>query len=196
MRSMQRRSTFREEYRALVRERILDLARPILAREGEGAVRMNKLSEEIGVSIGSMYRYFPSRDDLIATLWLERIERVASAVEAHGAADLHALVEAWTDAACEDPQAVVKLAEALESAARSGDDTAALEEPASLAAALVDALRLASVPGIHDRGGATWRAVVLLRVVAAVALPPPGQSPDPALAQRSVSALIDRWIDR
>jgi AcrR family transcriptional regulator len=191
---MQRRSTFREEYRALVRERILDLARPILAREGEGAVRMNKLSEEIGVSIGSMYRYFPSRDDLIATLWLERIERIASTVDSQEAADLHALVEAWTDAACEDPQAVVKLAEALESAVTSGDDKTALQEPASLGAALVDALRLASVPGINSRSSAAWRAAVLLRVVAAVAVPPPGQPPDPNLARRSGSALIDRWI--
>jgi AcrR family transcriptional regulator len=61
---------------ATKRERILDAARELFAREGVDAP-MPALAAAVGVGVGSVYRCFPSKQDLIAALVVERYDEVA-----------------------------------------------------------------------------------------------------------------------
>jgi len=49
-------------------ERILDIARRRLAEAGSDALRMNDIASAAGISIGSLYQYFPDKGSIIATL--------------------------------------------------------------------------------------------------------------------------------
>lgn len=53
--------------RAMV-ERVLDAATRVLGEHGYAQMSTNRVAEEAGVSIGSLYRYFRHKDELIAEL--------------------------------------------------------------------------------------------------------------------------------
>src|SRR5262245_66484672 len=53
---------------AATRERILDGAARALARHGLAKLGMHDVSRQAAVSRGTLYRYFPNRDDLLTTL--------------------------------------------------------------------------------------------------------------------------------
>ena len=72
------------------RERILDAARELFAREGVDAP-MPALAAAVGAGVASVYRCFPSKQDLIAALVIARYDEVAQSVRA-------ALVAAEEDA--------------------------------------------------------------------------------------------------
>lgn len=63
------------------RERILDAARELFAREGVDAP-MPALAAAVGVGVGSVYRCFPSKHDLIAALVVARFDEVAELARA------------------------------------------------------------------------------------------------------------------
>jgi AcrR family transcriptional regulator len=74
------------EHRAQQREALLDAAEAILLGEGHGALTFGALGQRTGLARNSIYRYFASRDDLIAALcerdmprWLEELEAAMSA---------------------------------------------------------------------------------------------------------------------
>ena len=69
------------EHRAQQREALLDAAEAILLESGHGALTFRALGERTGLARNSIYRYFTSRDDLIAALcerdmprWLDELE--------------------------------------------------------------------------------------------------------------------------
>ncbi|MEM6931730.1 MAG: helix-turn-helix domain-containing protein, partial [Myxococcota bacterium] len=67
---------------------ILDAALDELARRGPRGVSMAGIARSLGAPSGSLYHRFPSRDRLMAALWLRTVERFqASFVERLGAAD-------------------------------------------------------------------------------------------------------------
>lgn len=68
-------------------EAILTATAHILVREGFDAASTNRIAEEAGVSIGSLYQYFPSKEAIVAAL-LERHVREMLAVMQGG-------VERW-----------------------------------------------------------------------------------------------------
>lgn len=49
-------------------ERILGAARELIAAQGSDAMRMGEVAERAGVSIGSLYQYFPDKAAIIRTL--------------------------------------------------------------------------------------------------------------------------------
>ncbi|WP_295813679.1 TetR/AcrR family transcriptional regulator [uncultured Nitratireductor sp.] len=49
-------------------ERILDVARDIIAESGSEAMKMSEVAQRAGVSIGSLYQYFPDKAAIIRTL--------------------------------------------------------------------------------------------------------------------------------
>jgi AcrR family transcriptional regulator len=57
-----------------VRERLLDTAADLFYREGVRAVGVDRVVERTGVAKTSLYRHFPSKDELIAAV-LERDDR-------------------------------------------------------------------------------------------------------------------------
>jgi len=63
------------------RERLLAAARELFAREGLGAP-MPALAAEVGAGVGSLYRCYPSKHDLIVALVVQRLEEIAATVRA------------------------------------------------------------------------------------------------------------------
>jgi AcrR family transcriptional regulator len=60
--------------RALV-EAVLDATERVLAEEGPEYATTTRIAEIAGVSVGSLYQYFPSRDALLAAVIERRVER-------------------------------------------------------------------------------------------------------------------------
>src|SRR5580765_3178818 len=94
-----------EEHLEARREQILDGARRAFARHGYEGATVSRLEEEIGLSRGAIFHYFPSKLDLFAELAAadnlryvgllaeEGIEAVLRAVATADRSWLHVLVE-------------------------------------------------------------------------------------------------------
>ena len=54
------------------RDRILAAATAILAAGGEDALQMKDLSQRAGVSLATLYRYFPAKDHVLLAILLSR----------------------------------------------------------------------------------------------------------------------------
>jgi TetR/AcrR family transcriptional regulator, fatty acid metabolism regulator protein len=54
------------------RRAILDAAVKVFARQGFHACRVSDIADEAGVAYGLVYHYFPSKDEVLNTLFLER----------------------------------------------------------------------------------------------------------------------------
>ncbi len=54
------------------RRAILDAAVSVFARQGFHACRVSDIADEAGVAYGLLYHYFPSKDEVLNTLFLER----------------------------------------------------------------------------------------------------------------------------
>ena len=67
-----------ERTEALLRE----AAARLIARHGYEAMTMRQLAAEIGVQAAALYRYFPTKEDLLFTLMREHMEWLIDAWEA------------------------------------------------------------------------------------------------------------------
>src|SRR6202044_3119398 len=93
-------------------EAVLDAVVRILKREGVDAVTTNHIAEVAGVSIGSVYQYFPDKRAIFVALHERHIREIDRVVEAklmeHAASPLdtlmRAMVEAMIDAHTPDPE--------------------------------------------------------------------------------------------
>jgi AcrR family transcriptional regulator len=54
------------------RQAILDAAVKVFARQGFHGCRVSDIADEAGVAYGLLYHYFPSKDEVLNTLFLER----------------------------------------------------------------------------------------------------------------------------
>src|ERR1700691_3904285 len=83
-------------------EAILDAVVRILKREGFQAVTTNRVAEVAGVSIGSVYQYFPDKRAIFVALHerhVEEIDRlVATTLLEHAASPLDTLMRAMVEA--------------------------------------------------------------------------------------------------
>lgn len=68
--------------RAAKRRNILDAARQLLAEGGFAAVNIRRVAERAGVSPGTVYTQFARKEELFATLYVERLEGFLAEVEA------------------------------------------------------------------------------------------------------------------
>jgi AcrR family transcriptional regulator len=59
---------------AEARRRLLEAAGRCIVRRGSARIRMAEVAEEAGVARSTVYRYFPSRDELIIGLFLSRVD--------------------------------------------------------------------------------------------------------------------------
>jgi len=93
-------------------EAILDAVLRILKREGNRGVTTNRIAEVAGVSIGSVYQYFPDKRAIFAALHERHIEQIDRMVERtlveHAASPLTelmtALIEGMLEAHRADPE--------------------------------------------------------------------------------------------
>ena len=63
-------------------ECILDAARKLIVEEGAAGVTTRKVAERAGVSVGSLYEYFPNREALLAHLAEDALAAEAKAAQA------------------------------------------------------------------------------------------------------------------
>jgi AcrR family transcriptional regulator len=114
-RAATRRKTRREPQQRRARdtvEAVLDAVVRILKRRGVEAVTTNRVAEVAGVSIGSVYQYFPDKRAIFAALHERHIREIDRLVESklmeHAESPLdtlmRAMIEAMIDAHTPDPE--------------------------------------------------------------------------------------------
>jgi TetR/AcrR family transcriptional regulator, transcriptional repressor of aconitase len=69
-----------QEYRAARRTQILDAAKRCFARNGFHDTSMQDLFAESGLSAGAVYRYFPSKDEVILAIAEENMAEVSGLI--------------------------------------------------------------------------------------------------------------------
>ncbi|ANZ17261.1 TetR/AcrR family transcriptional regulator [Streptomyces noursei] len=86
----------RERARREVTAAIKDAARRQLATEGAAKLSLRAVARELGMVSSALYRYFPSRDDLLTALIIDAYDAVGEAAE-HALAETGAApVARWT----------------------------------------------------------------------------------------------------
>ena len=78
--------TARERARAELTREITEIARRQLGTEGAGGLNLRAIARELGMVSSAIYRYFPSRDDLLTALIIDAYNAVGEAVERADAA--------------------------------------------------------------------------------------------------------------
>jgi TetR/AcrR family transcriptional regulator, fatty acid metabolism regulator protein len=63
------------------RERILDAAVRVFAKKGFYATRVSEVAKAAGVADGTIYLYFSSKDELLVSLFEDRVERLLRFLE-------------------------------------------------------------------------------------------------------------------
>jgi AcrR family transcriptional regulator len=76
----------RERVRAELTREIADVARSQLATEGAGGLSLRAVAREMGMASSAIYRYFPSRDDLLTALIVDGYNAIGAAAEQADAA--------------------------------------------------------------------------------------------------------------
>ena len=72
----------RERARAATTAEIVRLARAQMAAEGAAALSLRAIARDMDMVSSAIYRYFPSRDDLLTALIIDSYDRLGAAVEA------------------------------------------------------------------------------------------------------------------
>jgi AcrR family transcriptional regulator len=73
--------TARERARADLTRQIKDEARTQLARTGADGLSLRAVARELGMVSSALYRYFPSRDELLTALIIDAYDTLGAAVE-------------------------------------------------------------------------------------------------------------------
>lgn len=58
-------------------QRLLEAAREVFAEQGHSA-RVDDIARRAGVGVGTLYRHFATKDDLLDTLWRELLESIVN----------------------------------------------------------------------------------------------------------------------
>ncbi|MDJ0782204.1 MAG: TetR/AcrR family transcriptional regulator [Desulfosarcinaceae bacterium] len=80
------RSTFqklREDERETRRELIIETAMRLFRRRQVSKIGMRDIAKEAGISAAAIYRYFPSRDDILVEAIIKHIQAVEDRLEEH-----------------------------------------------------------------------------------------------------------------
>lgn len=187
-------------------EAILDAAMGILATEGPDALTMPRLAVTADAAVGALYRYFPSKDALVAALqrralaaFRERLTR-AIADESHPVDQIRAVASAWWSFQAAEPASFVLLDAAISSPHRVLDDPLAAEVDAEVRAVLAEVATVvarAEAEGFLAPGDATLRAYALWAAVHGAAhfrkRDPIAAVGSGAIRKEVVSALLAGW---
>lgn len=71
--------TARARARAALTQEIKDTARRLLERDGVADLSLREVARELGMASSAIYRYFPSRDELLTALIIDAYDAVAAA---------------------------------------------------------------------------------------------------------------------
>jgi AcrR family transcriptional regulator len=89
VRTAPRKTAVQPRARATV-EAILEATARILVREGYEHASTNRIAETAGVSIGSLYQYFPSKEALVAALMERHVKEMSDVLHREAARSLDA----------------------------------------------------------------------------------------------------------
>ncbi len=78
----ERPRTARERVRVELTNEIMDVARRHLALEGSAALSLRAVARDVGMVSSAIYRYFPSRDDLLTALIIDASTSIGAAASA------------------------------------------------------------------------------------------------------------------
>lgn len=163
----------RQRRRARRTAEILDHAVDVVITDGLSALTMPRLAKECDAAVGALYRYFPSKDAVIAALQVRAVQRLSAflgelAVDEPPLVRITAIATAWegfrmaepamhalVDRSLSDPDVVLSDADAMQV------DAAVRDALAPLVDALTEA---AASGGLADgdpelRAYAVWAAV-------------------------------------
>ena len=88
--------TARERVRIELTNEIKDVARRHLAEQGSAGLSLRAVAREVGMVSSAVYRYFPSRDDLLTALIVDAYESLGmAAVEAERSVPRDDLIGRW-----------------------------------------------------------------------------------------------------
>jgi AcrR family transcriptional regulator len=93
-------TTRRERLQEATRDEIKGVARQHMAREGSAAISLRAIARDMGLSAPALYRYYPSRDDLITALVVDAFVSLGDALERARVAHLAAPVFEQAVAVC------------------------------------------------------------------------------------------------
>jgi AcrR family transcriptional regulator len=79
--------TARQRARAELTREIKEAARRQLAQDGAAQLSLRAVARELGLVSSALYRYFPSRDDLLTALIIDAYDSLGEAAEAAAAAN-------------------------------------------------------------------------------------------------------------
>jgi AcrR family transcriptional regulator len=74
-----------ERRKRKVRDAIIEAAEDVFALEGEAGLSMRRLADRIDYSPAAIYKYFSSKDELLAEIREQFFERLSARIEASGA---------------------------------------------------------------------------------------------------------------
>ena len=86
------------EHLAARRQQILDAARRCFVTDGFHATSMQQVISQAGLSVGAVYRYFPSKSDLIVGIAEQMAQHIAAQLQAIADAPERSLVEVMESA--------------------------------------------------------------------------------------------------
>jgi len=94
------RTTQQTETRKMeLRRRILDVARDLVARWGFGGVQMSAVALDCGIAVGTLYRYFPAKQELFAEVFRaaaqREVDQLASVAASPWPADRRLVRSIW-----------------------------------------------------------------------------------------------------
>jgi AcrR family transcriptional regulator len=161
-------------------EAVVEAAAQVLVTDGYDGLTTTRVAERAGVSVGTLYQYFPDKDGLVAAL-----------VESHLAAEEAALTAAFADFEEAGGLAAVPLPEAVDRLV--GAFVGVFAESPERSSALY-----AQVPYVKWQGGVLGVARRTTEAVTALlqAHAPDVRRPDPALAAFVVVHAVDTLTQR
>jgi AcrR family transcriptional regulator len=173
---------------------ILDATARVLTTTGYDRASTNRVAMAAGVSVGSLYQYFPSKEALVAALATRHNAKMAALVRAKLAelapAPMHVAVRAMIDAMfaahAVDPKLHKVLIEEVPRIGQLENLLAVQRETEALVAALLETRK-----GELRRAHAETMAFVLVHVVEAVTHASVIAEHEPARARRVADELAD-----
>jgi AcrR family transcriptional regulator len=75
-------------------DKLVTTAREVFAEQGSAAT-LEEISRRAGVGIGTLYRHFPTREDLVEAAYLDGVEEICAAVGKHEDEDPWEALKGW-----------------------------------------------------------------------------------------------------
>lgn len=152
MANLPRKSPRQSRSRATA-EAVLDAAAHILDQQGRSDFTTNHVAEKAGISIGSLYQYFPNKETILAELLRRDWQRLTArlAETAHETSDPQARLQAWIDVAIDHQFARPRLSLRLETLETTLDLDEEMENLAQTIVTQISATVRRYAPSASDR---------------------------------------------